>query len=97
MYNKHMIKNELRLISDTSATSLDLSENIRSSYTIIVQNINSSGFIYIGNSAITTSNYGYKLYPGQGITIELASRSTLYAIASTSGMTVAIMEIDRAI
>lgn len=97
MYNKYMIKNELRLVSTTSATSLDITENIKTSCTVIVQNINSSGFIYLGNYSITTSKYGFKLYPGQGITIELNSWSTLYAIASAPNMSVAVMEIDRAI
>lgn len=92
-----MIKNELKLVSATSPTSLDISENIKTSCTVIIQNINSSGFLYIGNSSISTSNYGFKLYPGQGITTELNSWSTLYAIASAPNMSVAVMEIDRAI
>lgn len=92
-----MIKNQVKSISNSSATNLDISENIRSAYTLIVQNINSSGYIYLGDSAVTISNYGFKLYPGQSITIELPSRSKMYAIASISGMTAAVMEIDRAI
>jgi len=92
-----MIKHEVRSISNSTATSLDLPENIRSSYTLVVQNVNNSGYIYIGNEEVTTSNYGYKLFPGQGITIELPSRTTMYAISSNGGMSLAIMEISRAI
>lgn len=92
-----MIKNSVISVSSTTATSLDMAENVRSAYTLTVQNINSSGYIYIGNESITSSVYGYKLFPGQGITIELPSRITMYAIASHTGMSVAVMEIDRAI
>lgn len=92
-----MIKNQLKAVSNSSATSLDIAESIRSSYTLVVQNINSSGYIYLGNSSITSSLYGFKLYPGQSFTIELPARSTMYAIASASNMSVAVMEIDRAI
>lgn len=92
-----MIRHQLKEISNSSATSLDITEAIKSAYTLIVQNVNASGYIYIGNSVVTTLNYGYKLYPGQGITIELPARLTMSAIASVSGMNVSIMEIDRAI
>lgn len=92
-----MIRHQLKEISNSSATSLDITEAIKSAYTLIVQNVNASGYIYIGNSGVTTLNYGYKLHPGQGITIELPARSTMSAIASVSGMNVSIMEIDRAI
>jgi hypothetical protein len=92
-----MIRHELKSISNTTATSLDVANNIRSSYTIIVQNINDTGYIYIGNDQVTSSSYGFKIYPTQAITIELPSRTTMYALASASGMSVSVMEIDRAI
>ena len=92
-----MVRHQVKSISSTEATSLDIAETIRSSYTLIVQNINASGYIYVGNNDVTSSNFGYKIYPGQGITVELPSRTIMYAIASDVDMSASIMEIDRAI
>lgn len=97
MYNNYMIKHQIKNISSSTATSLDISENIRSAYTLVVQNTNSSGFIYLGNENVSSSNYGFKLYPAQSFTVELSSRSRLYAVASINNLPVAVMEIDRAI
>jgi len=92
-----MIKHSILEISDVLATSLDISETIKSSFTLVVQNVNSSGHIYIGNSSVSTNSYGFKLDAGQAFTIELAASQKMYAIASHSGLEVAVMEIDRAI
>lgn len=92
-----MIRHEVKTIVDSTAITLDPPNAIRSAYTLIVQNINASGYIYIGASNVSSSSYGYKLYPGQGITIELPSRSTMYAVGSEPDLQVAVLEIDRAI
>ena len=92
-----MIKHNLLNISDATATSLDISETVRSSFTLIIQNINATGYIYIGNSGVTTSNYGFRISPNQAFTIELPSSINLYAIASDADLQAAIMEIHRAI
>lgn len=92
-----MIRHEIKTIADSTAITLDPPNHIRSAYTLIVQNINTSGYIYIGAENVSLSSYGYKLYPGQGVTIELPSRSTMYAVSSDPGLQVAVMEIDRAI
>lgn len=92
-----MIKQSVLPISNTVATSVDVPNAIASSYTLILQNINVSGYIYIGNSSVTTSSYGFRIMPNQAFTIELPSSGHLYAIASDPGMSVAAMEIYRAI
>ena len=92
-----MIRHNLLPISNTSATFLDISETVKSSFTLIVQNINAEGYIYLGNSAVTSSNFGFRLSPNQAFTIELPSSQNLYAIASDPGLSVSVMEISRAI
>ena len=92
-----MIKHNLATISNTSAVSLDISETVKSSFTLIIQNVNAAGYIYIGNAEVTSSNYGFRVSPNQAFTIELPSSINLYAIASDTGMQAAIMEIHRAI
>ena len=92
-----MIKHNIITISDTESTSLDISETIRSTFTLVIQNINASGYIYIGNAGVISSNYGFRLSPNQAFTIELPSSQNLYAIASDPGLSVSVMEISRAI
>jgi hypothetical protein len=58
-----------------------------------VQNIMSSGYAYLGNENVSTSNYGHKLYPGQSFTIELAPNDKLYAVGD-SGVSIAKFILD---
>lgn len=92
-----MIKHNLVDISNVSATSLDISENIKSSFTLIVQNVNTTGYLYLGNAGLTSTNYGFRVSPNQAFTIELPASINLYSLASDANMQAAIMEIHRAI
>jgi len=46
--------------------------------------------VYIGKSGVTTSN-GFRLRPGQAITIYISNPSILYAISGTAGQKVHIL------
>lgn len=92
-----MIKHSLVNVSNTAATLIDISEAVRSSFTLIIQNINATGYIYLGSDSVTALNYGFRISPNQAFTIELPSSQRVYAIASDLDMQVAVMEIDRAI
>lgn len=84
-------------LSTSTPVSLTYEDTIQSSYTLVVQNNNDSGYVYLGTSNVTSSSYGYKLFPGHAFTIELSSLNKIYAVSSTGSMTVAIMVIERAI
>lgn len=58
-----------------------------------IQNIMSVGFAYLGNSTVTSTSYGHKLYPGQSFTIELAPNDKIYAVGDT-GVKVALFSLD---
>lgn len=92
-----MIKHGLLSISNTEATALDIPNHIPTSFTLVIQNINTTGYIYLGGPSVTTSNYGFRISPNQAFTIELPLSGHMYAIASDAGMSVAAMEIYRAI
>jgi hypothetical protein len=92
-----MIKHSLINVSNVTPTLIDISESIRSSFTLIIQNISATGYIYLGSQSVTSLNYGFRVSPNQAFTIELPSSQRMYAIASDAGMQAAIMEIDRAI
>ena len=90
-------RHKIVTLSTTTPAALTYEDTVQSSYTLVVQNNNDTGFIYLGSSSVTTSSYGYKLFPGQGFTIEMSSLNRLYAVCSTNTMTAAVMVIERAI
>lgn len=92
-----MIRHEIRTISNITPTSVDIANIIPTAYTLIIQNINSDGYIYLGSNSVSSTNYGFRISPNQAFTIELPSSQHLYAIASAPGLTVSLMEISRAI
>ena len=92
-----MIRTRNVSLSTAVPTELTISDTVQSANTVVVQNNNDSGYIYLGTDSVSSSNYGYKLFPGQGFTIELSAFSHLYAVCSTNTMTAAVMVIERAI
>ena len=90
-------RHKIVTLSTTTPTALTYEDAIQSSHTLVVQNNNDSGYIYLGSSSVTTSSYGYKLFPGQGFTIEMSSLNRIYAVCSSNSMTAAVMVIERAI
>lgn len=92
-----MIRTRNLSLSSTTPTELTLSNRIKTTTTLVVQNTNDSGYLYIGTDSVSTSSYGFKVYPGQAFTIELSAYTELYAVSSANSMTAAVMVIDRAI
>ena len=58
---------------------------------ITMQNINAEGYVYIGASNLTNSDYGFRIDPSHAISIELNGKDSIYAIGSTSGLSVSIL------
>lgn len=58
-----------------------------------IQNVMTTGFAYLGNSNVSATTYGHKLYPGQSFTIELAPNDRVWAVGDT-GVSVAIFNLD---
>lgn len=84
-------------LSSSVPTALTYEDTVQSSYTLVVQNNNDSGYVYLGASNVSTSSYGYKLYPGQGFTVEMSSLNRIYAVCSSNTMTASVLVIERAI
>jgi hypothetical protein len=58
-----------------------------------VQNVNVSGYIYLGGSTVSSTNYGFRLEPNQAISVELGGRDSIYAIASAPSMKAAVLSV----
>lgn len=92
MYNRFMANHNLYTITDSVVTRLT-PNGTHSGMDITLQNVSSSGYIYIGGSNVSSINYGYRLLPNQAISFELPPKDHLFAIASDTEVKLARLDI----
>ncbi len=82
------------IVALTSQTPVRLTPNGRhGGMDITLQNVNDSGYIYIGgSSAVSSTNYGFRIMPNHSISIELNGNDAIYAISSANGMSLAVLK-----
>jgi hypothetical protein len=81
-----------RIVSlSTTSPSLLSPPGTHSGVDITMQNVNSEGYVYIGASNLTSADYGFRIDPSHAISIELNGKDALYAIGSTSGLSVSVL------
>lgn len=80
--------------------TLDMSEPTRvtlpgthSGTDTTIQNVNASGYIYVGAEDVSSTNYGYRILPNHAISFEVPSRDALYAISSAPDMKAAVITL----
>lgn len=61
---------------------------------ITIQNVNSSGYIYVGAEGVSNSSYGYRILPNHAISFELHGKDALYIVASAPEMKVAVITMN---
>ena len=93
VYNKVMANHEIVNLSTTVAVRLT-PLGTHSGMDITLQNVNSSGYVYVGAEDVTSSSYGFRILPNHSISFELAGLDSLYAIASSADMDLAVLRID---
>lgn len=76
-----------------TAVEITYADAMQNDNTLIIQNTSADKNVYIGNAAVTTSAYGYKLFPSQAFTIELSAFDKLYACGDT-GATAAVLVVE---
>lgn len=85
-----MVKHSLLSLSSSTATAL--SPTVTHAGTdITIQNVNESGYIYVGNESVTTTSYGFRILPNHSISFELPGTDSLYAVSSVNGMNAAVI------
>lgn len=89
------LQHQLITLSSTatilSIPSLNEIENSRQ-LVISVQNLDSQAYVYLGDSTVTSSSYGYRIDPGQTFTADLRPSEELYAVGSSS---IAVIRLIR--
>ena len=86
-----MTKHALTTLSSSTATKIT-PVGTHSGMDITLQNVNADGYIYIGSSSVSSTNYGFRIMPNHSISFELPGKNSLYAIASINNMKVAVLQ-----
>jgi hypothetical protein len=86
-----MTQHSLTTLSDTSATRLT-PNGTHSGLDVTIQNVHATAIVYVGAIGVTSSNYGYRISPGNAWSIELSGFDSLYAISNTNGSQVAVLQ-----
>jgi len=84
---------ELLTVNDSTASILTTDGDTKpSTLNISIQNLSEDYYIYLGDSTVTSSSFGFKLYPMSGIVFENLRKSTeIYGISENGDIDVAIM------
>lgn len=86
-----MASHSLLSVSNSQATRVS-PNGTHSGVDITIQNVNPNGYIYVGsNDQVTSSNYGFRILPNHSISFELPGKDSLYVVASTTGLSAAVM------
>lgn len=88
-----MTTHNVYTLSDTECTQITPS-GTHSGTDITIQNINSSGYIYVGGDGVTASSYGYRILPNHAISFELSGRDDLCLIGENNNMDAAVIKIN---
>ena len=88
-----MVIHSLVTLSDSTPTRVS-PHGTHSGVDITIQNVNTSGYIYIGSSTVSEENYGYRILPNHAISVELSGQSSLYAVASVNAMKAAVLRTN---
>lgn len=84
---------ELLTLSNATATELTPPGKIHSGLDVTIQNVHATANVYIGAADVTASDFGYKLVPGSGFSVELNPRDELYAISDVDGSEAALLRV----
>ena len=85
-----MTTHSIVTLSNTDPTEIS-PNGTHSGLDITIQNINESGFVYVGGAGVTTSSYGYRIAPSSAISFELSGKDDLFLVASANDLEAAVI------
>ena len=89
-----MAQHSLISVSNTTPQRLTPS-GTHSGLDITIQNVNASGYIYLGvDETVSSTNYGYRILPNHAISFELPGKDALFVVASAPSMKVAVIKTN---
>ena len=89
-----MIRTKLVGLEGTP-TKIDYTDNMDRATSIIIQNLADEGYVYVGNSSVSTSNFGVRIPPEGTFDIELGAGEDFYAVTNgVDDITISVMSMD---
>lgn len=85
-------------LSNTASTiiTIDSGDTALPAMDMSIQNLSSTAFVYIGNSAVSSTNFGFRIDPGAVLSIDRVMwKDEIYAIADTNNSAIAVIRLDR--
>ena len=91
------LRHGLVTLNSTTATHLIIDDIDMVQYfgSLSIQNVDEEATVYLGDSTVTTSDYGYRLLPGNAFFMERVPRyHGMYAVTSAVSSQVAILRVS---
>lgn len=77
----------------SNAVPMLLSPNgTHSGVDLIIQNLSTSGYVYVGGENVSSTSFGYRIDAESAFGMTVPPKESLYAIAQINGTPVAIIE-----
>ena len=91
-----MIRTRNYTLNSTTPVEITIEDEINLKSTIIISNTSANKHLVIGNSNVTTTNYGIRIeHDASPVSIDLYKDDRLYAIGEDATVTCAVMIIER--
>jgi hypothetical protein len=88
-----MATHSLITVGTTASVRLTPFGDVHSGMDITIQNVNSTGYIYIGaNENVSSTDYGFRILPNHSWSVELSGEDHIYVRASLASMGVAVFK-----
>jgi len=87
------IKQSIHTLS-SSQSILISPKGVHAGVDITIQNLSSTGFIFIGNTETTLTNFGYRISPGSAWSVELSGKDYIYATTDADGTVAAVFMLN---
>ena len=89
-----MIRTKLVGLEGTP-TKIDFTDGMNREVALVIQNLADSGYVYIGNENVSTSNFGVRIPPEGTFDVDLTVGDDLYAVTNgVDDITISVMSMD---
>lgn len=63
------------------------------SLSVAIQNLHATHFVYLGDSTVSTTSYGFRIDPGQTWTADLHPEDEMWAVTDTGTTQVGVIKV----
>lgn len=87
-----MAQHSLINLSNTATTRLT-PNGVHSGLDLTIQNLSDGSYVYLGsNDAVSSTDFGFRLSPGNAISFELSGKDSIYAVSQDASAQIAVFK-----